>query len=59
MPKRQIVSGKKPSKSLTTDHITKPAVPELVQRDLIQVGMKMYIPFTYTLHPVVSKQADF
>jgi len=47
MAKRQIVSGKK-GRALSTDHVTKPAVPELVQRDLLSVGMKVYVSFPFT-----------
>lgn len=46
MAKRQIVSGKK-GRGLSTDHVTKPAVPELVQRDLLSVGMKVYVSFPF------------
>jgi len=42
MPKRQLVAGKKAS-TLSTDHVTRPPVPEQVQKSLIQVGMKVYL----------------
>ena len=42
MTKRQVVSAKK-SRAFSTDHITRPTVPELVQRDLLSVGMKVYV----------------
>jgi len=42
MPKRQLVAGKKGS-TLSTDHVTRPPVPEQVQKSLIQVGMKVYL----------------
>ena len=44
MGKRQVVGGKKGKGTLATDHITKPAVPEMIQTKLIHVGMKVYVP---------------
>jgi hypothetical protein len=44
--KRKVVAPKKGkgSSSLTTDHITRPALPDLVQTQLVHVGMKVYRP---------------
>jgi hypothetical protein len=44
MSKKQVVSAKK-SHGLTMDHVTRPKVPELVQRNLLSVGMKVFIPY--------------
>jgi hypothetical protein len=45
MGKRQVISGKRgKSSTLSTDHVTKPAVPEMIQTKLIHVGMKVYVP---------------
>lgn len=47
MGKKQIISGNKgKAGSLSLDHITKPHVPDMIQTKLINVGMKVYIPYT-------------
>lgn len=44
MPKKQVVAPKKGKASVfSTDHITRPAVPDPVQTKLIHVGMKVYV----------------
>jgi hypothetical protein len=44
MPKKQVVAAKKGKASVfSTDHITRPAVPDPVQAKLIHVGMKVYV----------------
>jgi len=45
MAKKQVVSGKNgKSSSLSTDHVTRPPVPDLIQTKLTHVGMKVYVP---------------
>ena len=46
MPKKQVVnSTKKGGRSaFSTEHMTRPSVPDQIQTKLINVGMKVYLP---------------